>query len=100
MKAIKEDWFTILAGIMLLLAIPAVWPYGYFQLLRWVVMIVALYNAYLAYELKNNTWVIIMGSIAVLFNPIAPFYLDKSTWVILDFIASIVMFVSIDKIKI
>lgn len=98
-KIIKENWFTIVAGVMLILAIPTIWPYGYFQLLRWVVAIVAVYNAYLAYESKNNTWVVIMGAIAVLFNPIAPIFLQKETWVILDLVASLLMFVSISKIK-
>jgi hypothetical protein len=98
-KIFNENWFTILAGTMLILAIPAVWPYGYFQLLRWIVAIVALYNAYLAYESKKNNWVIIMIAIAILFNPIAPIFLQKQTWVVLDLIASITMFVSINKIN-
>ena len=98
-KIIKENWFTIIAGIMLLLAIPTIFPYGYFQILRWVVAGVALYNAYTAYESKRNAWVLIMGAIAVLFNPIFPIYFQKETWVILDLIVSIIMFVSIIKIK-
>lgn len=98
-KHLKQHWFTILAGIMLLLAIPSIWPYSYYQLLRWVVAIVAYYNAYLAYEAKQNNWMIVMGVIAIVFNPIAPFYLDKSTWGFLDLITSIFMFVSISKLK-
>ena len=98
-KIIKNNWFTILAGIMLLLAIPAIWPYSYFQILRWVVAIVACYNAYKAYESQNNKWMIIMGAIAVLFNPISPIYFEKETWVIIDLVASIIMFISINKIK-
>lgn len=84
---------------MLLLAIPAIWPYGYFQILRWVVASVALYNAYISYELKKSQWMFIMIAIAILFNPIAPIFLQKQTWVILDLITSILMFVSIIKIK-
>lgn len=99
MKKIKENWFVIVAGIMLILAIPAIWPYAYFQLLRWVVTIVSIYSAYIAYESKNKTWVFIMGAITVLFNPISPIYLQKETWVILDLVTSILMFISITKIK-
>lgn len=98
-KIIKQNWFTILAGIMLLLAIPAIWPYGYFQILRWVVTIVALFTVYLAYKAKKNEWVVVMIIIAILFNPIAPIFLQKQTWVIFDFITSIIMFVSINKIE-
>lgn len=84
---------------MLLLAIPAIWPYFYYQILRWVVAIVAVYSAYQAYESKNTTWTVVMGAVAILFNPIAPIYLAKETWIILDLVASIVMFTSINKIK-
>lgn len=98
-KFIKENWFTIVAEIMLILAIPAIWPYGYFQLLRWVVAIVAVYNAYLAYESKNNKWVLIMGAIAVLFNPIAPIFLQKETWVILDLIVGVFFVLSMFLIR-
>jgi uncharacterized membrane protein HdeD (DUF308 family) len=98
-KFIEKNWFNIIAGVMLILAVPAIWPYSYFQILRWVVMGVAIYNAYTARELKRNGWVVIMGIIAILFNPILPFYFQKGTWVILDLIASIFMFISIFKIK-
>lgn len=98
-KHLKHHWLTILAGIMLLLAIPSIWPYSYYQILRWVVAIVASYNAYLAYESKQNNWMIIMGITAVLFNPIVPIHLDKSTWGFFDLVASGVMFYSINKIK-
>ena len=84
---------------MLLLAIPVIWLYSYFQILRWVVMGVALYNTYLAYEAKEKTWVFVMGAIAILFNPIFPIYFQKGTWAILDLITSVLMFVSITKIK-
>ena len=85
---------SLLAGAMLLLAIPSMWPYGYYQLLRWVVSGVAAYNAYGAYHAKKQNWMFIMISVAVLFNPIAPFFLAKQTWVILDVIVAITMFIS------
>jgi hypothetical protein len=91
-KTLENNWFTVLAAIMLLLAIPSIWPYSYYQILRWVVAIVACYNAYTAYESKQNNWLIIMIGIAILFNPIAPIYFEKSTWVVMDIIGAIVMF--------
>jgi hypothetical protein len=99
MRNVTKNWFSVLAGTMLILAIPVIWPYSYFQILRWVVMSVAIYNAFLAYESKANVWVFIMGSIAILFNPISPIYFKKETWVMLDLITSVLMFISIVKIK-
>lgn len=99
MKIIKQNWFTLIAGIMLLLAIPPIWTYSYYQILRWVVSGVACYNAYRANEEKETRWLIIMVVIAILFNPIATFHFAKGTWVILNLVASILMFTSIFKIK-
>lgn len=98
-KQIKENWFTITAGVMLLLAIPAIWPYSYFQILRWVVTGVAIYNAYTANKLEKTQWVFIMVGIAILFNPLFPIYFQKETWVVLDLISSVLMFISIININ-
>lgn len=98
-KISKRNLFTVVAGVMLLLAIPAIWPYSYFQILRWVVAGVAAYNAYLAYQLKKNGWVLIMVVVAILFNPISPIFLQKQTWVTLDLITAVIMFLSINKIR-
>ena len=83
---------SIIAGVMLLLAIPSMWSYAYYQLLRWVVCSVAGYNAYSAYNLQKKNWVFIMSAIAILFNPISPIFLDKETWIILDIVVGVIMF--------
>lgn len=89
-----------IAILMLLLAIPSgVWPYGYYILLRWVVCGTALFILWVAYNLENNVWIWIMGAIAILFNPIAPIHLPKETWVVIDFIAAVLFFVSMLKLK-
>lgn len=55
-------------------------PYGYYQILRWVIAGVTGYSAYLAYEQGKNTWTWILAITAILFNPIAPIRLDRETW--------------------
>ena len=89
---------SALAGILLLLAVPSIWPYGYYQLLRWVVAAIAVYNAYTAHQQGKSGWMIVMIGIAILFNPIAPIFLSKEIWAVIDVIAAVVMFVSIRKI--
>ncbi len=91
--------FTIIAVILLILAVVSIWPYGFYQVLRWVVALSAIYNAYNAYESKQNNWVVIMTSIAILFNPISPIHLEKNVWVVIDIITSVIMLVSLKKIK-
>ena len=90
------SWVSI---IMLLLAIPTFWPYGYYVLLRWIVAGSAIFLVWVAYNLKTTSWLFLMGLTALLFNPIVPIHLNKETWVIIDFIVAILFLASIFKIK-
>ncbi len=89
----------IIAIIMLFWAL-ADNPYGYYQILRWVIAGVTGYSAYLAYERGKNTWTWIMGITAILFNPIAPIHLDRETWSVLNIIVAAIIFSSIFKMKV
>ena len=89
----------IICGILLLLAIPSWWPYGFYTLLRLVICVVSLYVAYSFYKSKLTGWTFVFGAIAVLFNPLFPIYLDKSSWVGIDFISAILFFVSAYSVK-
>ena len=91
---------SIISIVMLLLAIPPIWPYGYYILLRWVVTASAIFLVWIAYNLKKTFWLFLMGIIALLFNPIAPIHLDKETWIVIDLIVATIFLVSIFKIKI
>ncbi|MFH1346800.1 MAG: DUF6804 family protein [Spirochaetota bacterium] len=91
---LKENWFKILAILFLLGALGS-WPYGYYQLLRWVILGAGAYTAYLAYSNGKNLWAWIFGAIAVLFNPIIPFYFSKDTWQSIDVIVTIIFFISL-----
>ena len=76
------------AIIMLLFGIPSMWPYAYYQILRWVVTIAALVGAYDAHEAKRTYWIAAFVAIAILFNPIAPIHLDKITWSLIDLVVA------------
>lgn len=89
----------IVAGIALLLAIPPIWPYAYYQLMRIVVCIAAAYGAYKAYKTHRSTWMWVLGAVAILFNPIAPIHLDKESWILPDLIAAVIMFNAAAKLK-
>jgi hypothetical protein len=90
---------SIISGVMLLLAIPSMWPYGYYQLLRWVVSISGAFNAYQIYKSKLNGWMVVMVATAILFNPISPITMSKGTWVLIDVIVAIIMFIVSTKFK-
>ena len=88
----------IIAIVMLFWAL-ADNPYGYYQILRWVIAGVTGYSAYSAYEHKKNAWTWILGIIAILYNPIAPIHLDRETWSIIDLIVAAIIFTNIFKMK-
>jgi hypothetical protein len=77
-----------IAALVLIGAL-APWPYGYYQLLRFVVCGVGAYVAYLAYNWQKlwATW--LFGFIALLFNPLIPIHLPKETWQPIDIICAV-----------
>jgi hypothetical protein len=86
----------IIAAVMLLLAL-APWPYGYYQLLRFVACGVAVYVVVMAYN-WHETWAIyLFGFIAVLFNPLIPIHLSRELWQLIDTICAfafvVIMFI-------
>ena len=94
-----KNIFTVISVVMLFLAIPSLFPDGYYQFLRWVVMATAIFILYLSYKLGKKAWLWLMVAITILFNPILPIYLDKETWVVIDFIVAILFLIAIFKIK-
>ena len=91
---IKDNWFKILAAVLLLWAL-ADNPYGYYQFLRWAILVIGVYTAYTFYKQQKIAWAWIFGIMAVLFNPIFPFYLSKDTWQLIDVAAAIIFFASL-----
>lgn len=73
----------------MLLGALAPWPYGYYQLLRFVVCPVSGYVAFLAYKWQKlwATW--LFGIIAVLFNPIVPVHLSRELWQPVDLVCAL-----------
>ncbi len=91
---LKQNWFKLLA-ILFLLGALGNWPYSYYQLLRWFILGVGGYSAYLSYNSGRKVWTGIFGTIALLFNPIIPFYLSRNSWQPIDVIVAIIFFISL-----
>ncbi len=87
--------FLLIAIGMLVLAVPPIWPYGYYTLLRIVVCGVAVYATYVGYNVGLRIFLVSWIFIALLFNPIIPIYLTKEIWVLIDIIVAIIFLVSI-----
>ena len=94
MEWFKNNWYVLLA-IALLLGSLGNHPYSYYQLLRWVVSIVAFYSAYTTHTKGSSVWTWILTALGILFNPIKPFYMEKETWVVFDVLAGFVLVASL-----
>jgi len=75
--------FLKAAGVMLLLAVPPIWPYGYYMLLRLVVCGVAFYTAFHLKE-SNPRYFVVLIIAGLLFNPLLPIALPKPLWSPID----------------
>ena len=83
--------FLSAATLFLLGAVFGHWPYGYYQLLRWIVCTAASVMALKAHSSDAKAWVVCFVVMAILFNPIAPISLDRATWVWVDLLAAVLL---------
>ena len=91
---------AIIAAVILLFAL-APWPYGYYQLLRLVVCGVALYMAFVAFNLQKILAVWVFGFVAILFNPLIPIQLSREIWKPIDVICALLfILISFTMIKV
>jgi hypothetical protein len=89
---------AVIAALMLFGALGR-WPYGYYQLLRWVTCGACVWIAVIAYSWQKIwvTW--LFGIIAILFNPIVPIHLSREIWQPINIVCACVFFVLAFAIK-
>jgi hypothetical protein len=83
-----------IAVALMLFGALASWPYGYYQILRFVVCGVGAYIAYMAYNWQKVWAMWLFGVIAILFNPIVPIHLARDIWQPIDLMCAL-LFVAI-----
>ena len=77
----------------------AEWPYGYYQLLRFMVCGAGVFVAYTAFTQKKIWAVWLFGFIALLFNPLIPVHLSREMWVFIDIAVGIFYLILLYKMK-
>lgn len=86
---LRQNWSKIIA-ILFLLGALADNPYGYYQFLRWAILVVGAYSAYSIHNAGKDSWAWVFGAITILFNPIIPFVFQRNTWQIIDVLVAAV----------
>ena len=70
-------------------------PYGYYQLIRFLGMVLFLVFAYHSNRNRNNTFAVIWLSSALLINPFIKIALGRTIWNIVDIFWAVFLFISI-----
>ena len=73
----------LILSLLLLLCLASM-PYGYYQLVRFVAMVVFGVMAYKYYEEKKNALAITFGALALLFQPFIKVALGRTMWNVVD----------------
>lgn len=68
-------------------------PYGFYQLLRFLVCGTGAYFSYKSAIQNRQVWAWILGIIAFLFNPVIPIHFNRETWQGIDAIVAVILFV-------
>lgn len=80
-----------LAALLLLCLAPM--PYGYYQLVRFVSMVVFGVIAVRSWNEERQGWAITFGSLALLFQPVVKIALGRMMWNIVDVVVAIILVV-------
>lgn len=84
--------FSKISAIVLLIAVIPIWPYFFYQLLKFLIFGTAAYSAYLYHKEQNKKWMWVMIMVAIIFNPINPFYFGHFLWSIVDLVVAAIFF--------
>jgi hypothetical protein len=98
-KNIYQKILLIASVIFLFLAIPDGWPYGFYQLVRWIVFLCGVYNTYKLGAKEKYFWASAFAFLAILYNPFAPIHFLKVTWQLIDFFAAIFVIFGYYKLR-
>jgi hypothetical protein len=88
-----EKTIKIILALLLFICLADV-PYGYFQFVRFIAMIVFGLLAAKASQERNQNEMIIFGALALLFQPIFKISLGRELWNIVDVIVGIGLLIS------
>jgi len=90
----------LVAAGMLFLAVPPMWPYGYYTLLRFVVCGTSIVGIIvLSTYMWDKTQITVMAIVAILFNPLIPVYLTKDLWSVIDVVVAAYFIVTRYRMK-
>ena len=83
-------YINLIPAALLLLCL-APMPYGYYQLVRFVAMVVFGVMAFQYYEKKQEALMVVFGALALLFQPFVKIALGRTLWIVVDVVVAILL---------
>ncbi|MDQ3015044.1 MAG: hypothetical protein M3Q73_04215 [bacterium] len=90
-----DNWIKVVAIALLIGALNTAFPFVYFQVMNWVVVIAAVITVRQELVRRNTFLAWVFVAVAVLFNPIAPLYLRQDIWQIADLVGAALFLISL-----
>ncbi len=98
MKISIDNIFKIGLSILLFICLFDM-PYGYYQLVRYLAMMLFLYFAFKEYQENNQTIAYVYFGLAVLFQPFFKIALGREIWSVIDVVVGIGLLFTIFRDK-
>lgn len=83
-------YINLIPAALLLLCL-APMPYGYYQLVRFVAMVVFGVMAFQYYEKKQEALMVVFGALALLFQPFIKIALGRTLWNVVDVVVAVLL---------
>lgn len=68
-------------------------PYGYYQILRVLLVLACVYLAFASSQKGITAWVWVFAGFALVYNPITPLSLGRELWSAVNVVTAILLFV-------
>ena len=79
--------YLILAALLMLCLAPM--PYGYYQLVRFIALVLFAVFAYNTWRQEQRPLAVVLGALALLFQPFVKVALGRALWNIVDVIVAL-----------
>jgi hypothetical protein len=86
----KSHYLFYISAILLILGVID-FPYGYYQLLRFIGLVAFGIAAYISFSTGQKIIPFVLMFLAIIFNPFIKFYLGRELWMVVDVIAGIIL---------
>jgi hypothetical protein len=95
LKLFTDSVIKLAIIVILMIAASTKLEYGFYVLLRWLVMTASVYFIYKSYKKKQIGFVILFVVIAILFNPFDKIWFHRATWQLIDYFIAIIFTLTI-----